>query len=49
MIGLIDRVLAELKENAIRVEKEEDLKVNAERILYNEVLSKLGNIMENYI
>jgi len=39
----------ELKENAIRAEKEGDLKVNAERILYNEVLSKLGKIMENYI
>ncbi|MGC9086432.1 MAG: Eco57I restriction-modification methylase domain-containing protein [Thermoproteota archaeon] len=38
----VDKVLVELKTVASRAANEEEFKVNAERILYNEVLSKLG-------
>lgn len=38
----VDRVLAELKAVAATATNEEEFKINAERILYNEVLSKLN-------
>jgi len=38
----VDKVLVELKAEASKATNEEEFKVNAERILYDEVLSKLG-------
>jgi len=38
----IDKVLTELKSAAARAANEEEFKINAERILYNEVLEKFG-------
>ena len=38
----VDKVLVELKQTAAKATNEEEFKINAERILYNEVLSKLG-------
>jgi SAM-dependent methyltransferase len=38
----VDKVLVELKVAASKATNEEEFKVNAERILYDEVLSKLG-------
>jgi hypothetical protein len=38
----IDKVLSELKAIATKAANEEELKINAERVLHNEVLSKLG-------
>jgi len=38
----VDKVLAELKAIAAEAKNEEEFKINAERVLYNEVISKLG-------
>jgi methylase of polypeptide subunit release factors len=38
----VDKVLAELKAIAAKATNEEEFKINAERVLYNEVLSKLN-------
>ena len=38
----VDKVLTELKSAAARAANEEEFKINAERILYNEVLEKFG-------
>ena len=38
----VDKVLAELKAIAARARNEEEFKINAERVLYDEVISKLG-------